>query len=225
MYVTHAVFSDRAPQVSDYTYMDIYYRSIQRKQHDWLTAKDYIWRWDTDWFWCSKHFGVQNPAIRFLARPALNSRTYQRVMRLSQKLLPASAGLESVIQDVDVPVARAGEFCEFLLREIGILPVWVCPFRNSDRTYDLCPLPANQLYVNFGFWDIVPTTHETGYYNRMIERKIAELGGAKGLYSSSYYDRQTFWSIYDKARYDQLKTTYDPDAVFPDLYAKCVERK
>jgi FAD/FMN-containing dehydrogenase len=225
MYVTQAVFCDRAPKVSDYTYMDIYYRSIQRKQHDWLTGRGYIWRWDTDWFWCSKHFGVQNPAIRLFARPALNSRTYQRVMRLSQKLLPASAGLESVIQDVDVPMARASEFCEFLLREIGISPVWVCPFRTSDRTYDLCPLAANHVYLNFGFWDMVPTTREAGHYNRMIERKIAELGGAKGLYSASYYDRQTFWSIYDKARYDQLKTTYDPDAVFPDLYAKCVERR
>ena len=225
MYVTQAVFSDGAPEVSDYTYMDIYYRSIQRKQNDWLTAKGYIWRWDTDWFWCSKHFGVQKPAIRLFARPALNSRTYQRVMRLSQKLLPASAALESVIQDVDVPIARGAEFCEFLLREIGIAPVWVCPFKSSDRTYDLCPLKPNQLYVNFGFWDMVPTTHENGHYNRMIERKIAELGGVKGLYSASYYDKPTFWSIYDKVRYGHLKQTYDPDGVFPDLYAKCVERK
>jgi len=225
MYVTQAVFSDGAPEVSDYTYMDIYYRSIQRKQNDWLTAKGYIWRWDTDWFWCSKHFGVQKPAIRLFARPALNSRTYQRVMRLSQKLLPASPALESVIQDVDVPIARGAEFCEFLLREIGISPVWVCPFKSSDRTYDLCPLKPNQLYVNFGFWDMVPTTHENGHYNRMIERKIAELEGVKGLYSASYYDKPTFWSIYDKVRYGHLKQTYDPDGVFPDLYAKCVERK
>ena len=225
MYVTEAVFTDRAPEVSDYTYMDIYYRSIPRKQHDWLTAKDYIWRWDTDWFWCSKHFGVQHRAIRLFAKPALNSRTYQRVMRLSQKLLPPSRALESVIQDVDVPVARAAEFCEFLLREIAILPVWVCPFKSSAHTYDLCPLPSNQLYVNFGFWDMVPTTRENGYYNRMIERKIAELGGVKGLYSASYYDKETFWRIYDKVRYDQLKQTYDPAAIFPDLYSKCVERQ
>ena len=89
MYVTQARSATSAPRVSDYTYMDIYYRSIQRKQNDWLTARGYIWRWDTDWFWCSKHFGVQNPAIRLFARPALNSRTYQRVMRLSQR---AAAG-------------------------------------------------------------------------------------------------------------------------------------
>jgi hypothetical protein len=168
---------------------------------------------------------VQHPAIRLLAKPALNSRTYQRVMRLSQRLLPASTALESVIQDVDIPMARAAEFCEFLLREIGISPVWVCPFKNSDRTYDLCPLPPNQVYVNFGFWDMVPSTLANGYYNRLIERKIAELGGVKGLYSASYYDRDTFWSIYDKSRYGQLKQTYDAAAVFPDLYAKCVERQ
>jgi FAD/FMN-containing dehydrogenase len=225
MYVTEASFAGGAAEASDYTYMDIYYRSIRRKPNDWLTAKGYIWRWDTDWFWCSKHFGVQNPAIRLFARPALNSRTYQRVMRLSQKLLPASPRLESVIQDVDIPIARCVEFREFLLREIGISPVWVCPFQTSRRTYDLCPLKTNQLYVNFGFWDMVATAHGTGHYNRMIEGKIAELGGVKGLYSASYYDRATFWSIYDKARYDALKRTYDPGGVFGDLYAKCVERK
>ena len=130
-----------------------------------------------------------------------------------------------MIQDVDIPIARAAEFCDFLFREIGISPVWVCLFKNSDWTYYLCPLMPNQLYVNFGFWDMVRSTHESGYYNRMIERKIAELGGVKGLYSSSYYDEGTFWSIYDKVRYDYLKQTYDPDSVFPGLYEKCVERK
>jgi hypothetical protein len=122
-------------------------------------------------------------------------------------------------------LARGAELHEFLLREIGISPVWVCPFRTSDRTYDLCPLKPNQLYVNFGFWDTVPTTHGRGHYNRMIENKIAELGGMKGLYSASYYDWGAFWSIYDKARYDHLKRTYDSDGVFGDLYAKCVERR
>jgi hypothetical protein len=72
---------------------------------------------------------------------------------------------------------------------------------------------------------MVPTTHGIGHYNRMIERKAAELKGMKGLYSTSYYDKETFWSLYDKTRYDELKKTYDHDTLFPDLYAKCVERK
>ncbi|MBZ5636339.1 MAG: FAD-binding oxidoreductase [Acidobacteriia bacterium] len=226
MYLTEGQFVDHAPSVSDYTYMDIYYRSIQQKSEDWLTAKDYIWRWDTDWFWCSKHFYVQQPGIRRLFKWALNSRTYQRIMRLSYSLMPDSGRTESVIQDVDIPIDKAPEFFDFLLSEIGITPVWVCPFRTRDsaRAWDLSPLRPGQLYVNFGFWDVIPTTHEKGHFNRMIERKTMEVGGAKGLYSSAWYDEAEFWSIYDQPRYVELKQTYDPQAVFPDLYSKCVRR-
>ncbi len=226
MYLTEGEFVDQAPAVSDYTYMDIYYRSIQRKPQDWLTAKDYIWRWDTDWFWCSKHFHVQNPSVRRWVKWGLNSRTYQRIMRLSYSILPDPGGTESVIQDVDIPIHGAPEFFDFLLSEIGITPVWMCPFKTQDaaRTWVLSPLRPSQLYVNFGFWDVIPSTHEQGHFNRKIERKTMELGGAKGLYSSAWYDEATFWSIYDQPGYTQLKQTYDPHGVFPDLYSKCVRR-
>jgi len=222
MYLTEAEFVDQAPALSDYTYMDIYYRSIQRKSEDWLTAKDYIWRWDTDWFWCSKQFHMQTPAMRRVFRWGLNSRTYQRIMRLSYKLMPDSAGTESVIQDIDIPIGKAPEFFDFLLSEIGITPIWMCPF--NTRVWDLSPLREG-LYVNFGFWDVIPTTHEKGYFNRKIEKKTMELGGAKGLYSSAWYDELEFWSIYDRKRYAELKQAYDPQCVFPDLYAKCVRRQ
>jgi len=227
MYLTEGEFVDQASAVSDYTYMDIYYQSIQRKPEDWLTAKDYIWRWDTDWFWCSKHFYAQKPGVRRLFKWGLNSRTYQRIMRLSYRVLPDSGGTESVIQDVDIPIARAPEFFDFLLSEIGITPVWMCPFKTRDaaRAWDLSPLEPGQLYVNFGFWDVIPSTREKGHFNRKIERKTMELGGAKGLYSSAWYDEAEFWSIYNRPRYTQLKQTYDPHGIFPDLYSKCVRRQ
>lgn len=228
MYVTAGEFVDDAPKVSDYTYLRMYYRSIRDRTDDWLTAKGYIWRWDTDWFWCSKHFYVQHPVIRFAATKwALNSRTYQRLMRLSHRLLPDSNTTESVIQDVDIPIENAPEFFRFLFAEIGITPVWVCPFQAFDPavTYDLYALDRRKLYINFGFWDTVPTIHEDGHYNRKIECKILELKGKKGLYSTVYYDRETFWNIYNKPRYDELKRKYDCNKVFQDLYAKCVERR
>ena len=224
MYVTRGDFADQAPRASDYTYMNIYYRSIQAKREDWLGAKGYIWRWDTDWFWCSKQFYVQRPAVRWMVPWALHSRVYQRVMRLSQKLMPDSGGSESVIQDVDIPVEHASAFFDFLLSEIPITPIWVCPFRSPRGGFDLNPLEAGKLYVNFGFWDVVPSAREDGYFNRKIEARARELNGAKGLYSSSYYDQETFWSIYDHARYRELKQKYDPEGVFPDLYDKCVRR-
>jgi hypothetical protein len=228
MYLTTGEFTDRAPYLSDYTYRQIYYRSIQKRSEDWLSAKDYIWRWDTDWFWCSKHFYVQNPIIRLLATKwALNSSTYQHIMRLSHRLRPNSSGTESVIQDVDIPIQNAPEFFRFLLAEIGITPIWVCPVKAPDPSviFPLYALDPRKLYINFGFWDTIPTTHKEGHFNRKIERKLMELNGKKGLYSTAYYDRETFWSIYNQSRYDELKRKYDCNGVFRDLYAKCVERR
>ena len=225
MYITQGDFTDHAPYVSDYTYMAIYYKSIQRKTDDWLTSKAYIWRWDTDWFWCSKHFGVHLPAIRFLAKPALNSSTYQRLMRLSQKLLPTSKTEESVIQDVDIPIENAVEFFEFLLAEIGITPVWICPFMNFERIYDLYALDLNKLYINFGFWDTIPSAYGEGHFNKKIESRLPGLNGKKALYSTAYYDEESFWEIFNRTRYQELKEKYDSDGILQDLYAKCVRRK
>jgi FAD/FMN-containing dehydrogenase len=228
MYVTTGEFRDEAPFASDYTYMGIYYKSIPRKKEDWLTTRAYIWRWDTDWFWCSKHFGVQNPVIRLLAtRWALNSRTYQRMMRLSHRILPGPGATESVIQDVDIPVENAAEFLEFLLADIGITPVWICPFQSYDpgAAYPLYALDPGTLYINFGFWDALPAAGEQGHFNKKVERKALKLKGKKGLYSTAYYDEETFWSIYNKECYEALKRKYDPQGVFLDLYAKCVRNR
>ena len=228
MYLTEGVFTDQAPAVSDYTWMHVYYQSIRSRQEDWLTARGYIWRWDTDWFWCSKQFHAQHPLVRLLATKwLLNSRTWQRIMRLSHNLparLTSSEGrTESVIQDVDIPLARASEFLEFLLSEIGITPIWICPIRAAEAParFPLYPLAPETVYVNFGFWDMIPTRFPAGHFNRLVEEKLVKLGGIKGLYSSVYFDRETFGELYGEPAYRALKARYDPDGVFPDLYAKC----
>ena len=225
MYMSEGRFSEDAPRVSDYTYRNIYYKSISQCKEDWLTAKGYIWRWDTDWFWCSRQFGVQNPAIRILVTKwALNSRTYQRIMRLSQRSGVGRGGTEAVIQDVDIPIHHAPAFLNFLIAEIGITPVWICPFRaaNAGNSYDLYTLDPSALYINFGFWDTLPAAATDGYYNRKVENKLIELNGKKALYSSVYFDEETFWKLYNGGRYAELKRKYDPEGVFPNLFEKCV---
>ena len=232
--LTTARFVDEAPYASDYTYERIYYRSLRARDEDYLTAHNYIWRWDTDWFWCSKNLYAQNPIVRrMLGRKRLNSVFYTKVMRWNSRVgltrrIDRALGKhpESVIQDVDVPIARAPEFLEFFLREIGILPVWICPFRSPDAKtrWTLFPTDPGTLYVNFGFWDVVrpDEPHPPGHFNRLIERKVQELGGIKSLYSDAYFQEDEFWRIYDKPAYDALKAKYDPRRVFKDLYEKTV---
>ncbi len=237
MVLTLGTFAENAPYISDYTYERIYYRSIRERPEDYLTVRDYIWRWDTDWFWCSKNLFVQNPLVRRLVgRKRLNSTTYAKVMRWNSKwgFTRAFSRLrgkhpESVIQDVDIPIARAPEFLAFFLEEIGILPVWICPIGGYDtqERFPLYAIDPRTLYVNFGFWDVVqdPVRREAGWYNRKIERKVAELGGIKSLYSDSYYPEDEFWRLYDRSAYDALKARYDPLGRFRNLYEKCVLRK
>ncbi len=236
-YVTEGRFVTDAQSASDYTYMDIYYRSIREKQTDYLTTHDYLWRWDTDWFWCSKNLYAQNPLIRRLVgRNRLNSTTYTKVMRFNSKWglmrrINAMMGYqcESVIQDIDIPIGQAAEFLRFLFDEIGVLPIWVCPIGTSDESsrYSLFPLRGDTNYVNFGFWDSTRTRERRpeGFLNKKIERKTAELGGIKSLYSDMYYDEQEFWSTYNRDAYDRLKQIYDPHGKLLNLYDKCVLRR
>ena len=64
-----------------------------------------------------------------------------------------------------------------------------------------------------------------GHFNRLIERKLSELGGVKWLYSDSFDEPDEFWSIFDKVAYDRLKAKYDPKGRLSDLYRKCVLRE
>jgi FAD/FMN-containing dehydrogenase len=231
MFITLGRFTDSAPFSSDYTYQNIYYRSIAEKGEDYLTTHDYIWRWDTDWFWCSKNVLAQNPLVRRIyGRSRLGSKTYTKIMRWNSRVgvtkkLERMLGLhsESVIQDVDIPIARAAEFLHFYSKEIGLWPQWICPIGVKESRFVLYPVKPGW-YVNFGFWDVKRTraTFPPGYFNRLIEEKVNELGGIKSLYSDSYFPERQFNQRYGGAAYDALKKKYDPSGAFPRLYDKCV---
>jgi FAD/FMN-containing dehydrogenase len=234
MYITTGTFVEDAPFTSDYTYMDIYYKSMQRKTADYLSARDFIWRWDTDWFWCSDAFGAQNPFIRrMFGRNRLNSAVYWKLGNFARKhpfvlqLANRFSRKEIVIQDVDIPIENAPQFADFFFRDIGIKPVWICPIRayRNDAKFGLYPLDPEKLYVNFGFWSTVPTNKDDGYYNRLVEAKISELHGVKGLYSDSYYTEEEFWKIYHKDAYDAVKQKYDPQGKLKGLFEKTVKKQ
>jgi FAD/FMN-containing dehydrogenase len=234
MYLTVAAFSEVAPWLSDYTRERIYYQSIRGPREDFLTIGDYLWRWDTDWFWCSRPFGVQRPLIRRAwPRRYRRSDVYRKLVAFDRRhdltgKLSARRGAparEMVIQDVEIPVGRGAEFLDFFAEQVGMSPVWMCPVRLRDqRGWPLYPIAPGQVYVNFGFWGAVPLPAggADGYYNRRIEDKVTELGGSKGLYSTSYYTRQEFWARYNGPEYAELKRDYDPEDRLAGLYEKCV---
>ena len=227
-------------QPSDYTGMDIYYRSIQRKREDLLTIHDYIWRWDTDWFWCSRAFGTQKPLVRRLwPKGKLRSDVYWKLIKWDRRTgfsakaarVRRKPAREEVVQDIEVPINRLADFLDFFHREVGIEPIWVCPLRQRDpgARWPLYEFDPTTTYVNVGFWSTVPLPHGVdpaeGHVNRRIEQVVTDLAGRKSLYSSAYYSPEEFWGIYGGGAYEGLKSAYDPSSRLLDLYDKVVRRR
>ncbi|MCW2786252.1 MAG: linked oxidase domain protein [Marmoricola sp.] len=218
---------------SDYGGMQIYFRSVQERESDLLTVHDYLWRWDVDWFWCSGAFGAQNPTIRrFWPRRWRRSDTYMKLLALDLRFgiadrLDRRAGRperERVIQDIEVPVERLGEFLDWFDDEVGMRPVWLCPLRAS-QAWPTYPLVPGKTYVNVGFWGTVHVGPDrvNAPKNRAIEKRVHELEGHKSLYSDSFYDEETFDQLYDGQNLAEVKGRYDPDDRFIRLYEKATK--
>jgi FAD/FMN-containing dehydrogenase len=231
--------------VSDYTGKNIYYQSIQHDsdgleatKDDRLTIHDYFWRWDTDWFWCSRAFGMQNPRLRrWWPRRYRRSSVYSKLIAMDQRFgvsdrIERRNGRpprERVIQDVEVPVERTCEFLEWFLGNVPITPIWLCPLRLRDHDgWPLYPMRPDHTYVNIGFWSSVPAGaagSPAGVTNRTIETKVSQLDGHKSLYSDSFYTREEFDELYGGEAYNTVKKAYDPESRLLDLYAKAVQRR
>ncbi|MDQ4092861.1 MAG: FAD-binding protein, partial [Actinomycetota bacterium] len=222
---------------SDYTGAQIYYRSIRQRDDDVLSTHDYLWRWDTDWFWCSGAFGVQHPVIRRLWPARLRrSDVYWKIVALANRfdlenrfeVWRGRPRRERVIQDVEIPLERTAEFLRWFAEHVDIKPVWLCPLRlRGNRDWPLYPLQRGRNYINVGFWSTVPiaaggTGSDT---NRAIERQVDAVGGHKSLYSDSFYSREEFDARYGGEHYAALKARYDPNRRLADLYAKAVRHR
>ena len=242
-YLTIGTLTDEPGETSDYTGQGIYYRSIQQLRSDRLTIHDYLWRWDTDWFWCSRAFGAQQPVIRRLWPKSLRrSSFYWKLVALDRRFgiadrieaLHHRPPLERVVQDIEVPAGRTAEFVSWFLDTVPIEPIWLCPLRlpanprgDGTATWPLYPIPPEKTYVNVGFWSAVPKQpgQQEGATNRLIEQRVGELGGHKSLYSDAYYSAEDFAARYGGAGYAELKARYDPDSRLLNLYDKAVRRQ
>jgi FAD/FMN-containing dehydrogenase len=234
-YLTLATWTDHPGPTSDYTGQQVFYRSLQERETDLLTMHDYLWRWDTDWFWCSRAFGAQHPVVRRLwPRRWRRSDVYMRLLGLDRRFdvadrLDRRAGRprrERVVQDVEVPVERLAEFLAWFDAEVGMRPVWLCPV-VARRAWPTYPLEPGRCYVNVGFWGTVHVGPDAGQSprNRAIERVVHELGGHKSLYSEAFYDEATFDALYDGPHLARVKQRHDPDGRLTTLYDKAVRRR
>ena len=235
--------TDEPGPTSDYTGMNIYYRSIQHDgsttQHDLLTIKDYLWRWDTDWFWCSRAFGAQNPASGgggqsgFSAaastgnwsrwtivtrsgtgsRPATDDHRESAWCRTSR--FPRGARSSSC--------AGSSTMCRSSRSGCAHCVFATPPHRTPGRCTRCVPEKRMSMSASGPRSRSAPAGSGRGQPPDRAGRRRPR--GHKSLYSDSFYDRATFDRLYGGAALRDLKDRYDPDRRLLDLHDKAVRRQ
>jgi FAD/FMN-containing dehydrogenase len=219
-----------------------FFKSIHdpRVNVNYLTIRDYIWRWDPDAFWATDQKNLigsllLNPMFRkTLGGLILRSDRLIRIGQLRNSLRKKGSAKfvflearrkEALIQDAAIPMNAAAEFDDWLAKKLHIFPLWYCPVKTTKPigTYPLYK-PESETVIDFGFYISMELEDhmESTYYNQQIEKKLVEIGGLKCLYSDTFFSKEQFWSIYDKTTYDQVKAKYDPNNTYLDLYQKVV---
>ncbi|KAI9888738.1 MAG: hypothetical protein M1814_006470 [Vezdaea aestivalis] len=187
-----------------------------------LPTEDYLFRWDRGGFWVARYaFPYFLCPFNRLTRWALDR--YLRADVMYRALHFSGLVERYVVQDLGVPVATAEGFEEFLDREMGIYPLWLCPVKVEPIGAGIYKDKGDggaEMMVNFGVWGLGPPGKESMLeVNRRLENEVARLGGFKCLYAQAFYTEAEFWNIHNKAAYQELRAKWGAEYM-PSVWDK-----
>jgi FAD/FMN-containing dehydrogenase len=221
------IMRDSLAPLDDILRRDIYYKLVETRDLIRLTTRDYIFRYDPEWFWNIPETAFYALFRRFAPARFRNSGFYTRHIARQAKIRAAlglkSDDTEPLIQDWEVPWDEAGALIECCLTKVDLAgrPWAAVPIKTPSQP-TLYPIEANKLYFNLGCYCQVrrPAGKPPYYYTRLMDDKCFELGGIKMLYSSTFLDKDEFDRRFNGMAYAALKTTYDPEGNAPTLFEK-----
>ncbi|HET9411336.1 MAG TPA: FAD-binding oxidoreductase [Candidatus Saccharimonadales bacterium] len=221
---------DTAPKLTSIYGQTVFYRRISQPGTLWLTTKDYLFRYDPEWFWAIP----ETPAYRVFRalspRRFRNSAFYTRYLawQAARNPQPEPEHLEKLIQDWEVPWQHSQALLDFALKNLRLdeKPLLAAPTKTLHKN-TLYPMPPNQLYMNLGSYSFVERKPNDPpyHYTKIMDDFCFSHDGIKMLYSSSFLDENTFNTIYGGSQYKKIKAKYDPHNLAPTLYQKAVQAK
>ena len=205
----------------------IYYKTISKQKEDYMTIKDYIWRYDSNSFYLDGL--IQNKYLRYFFVNLLSSYKLKKIKELSIfNLFPKNNNTEPITNDLALKLKNFNNFLEWYDEKISVYPTWICPYIcKNDYTFFKCD---NKLELDFGIGFGVRKVKENNcndnYYKKLIDDKMYSMKSIKGLYSNTFLPEDKFWELYDPSnKYSCLKNKYDPDNRFSNLFEKAVKNK
>jgi FAD/FMN-containing dehydrogenase len=232
LYLTVSTESDSPDGLRSIYGPTVFYREISRPGAFTLTTRDYLFRYDPEWFW-----GLPDNAFfrlfRAYAPPALrHSGAYARYLSWRRSLLQGlpftprgDDSIELLIQDWEVPWRHAGALLDFVFEAVDLAgkPLMVTPVRVPAPA-TLYPMTPNELYMNLGSYNYIKRSAGRARYEstKMIDEFCFRHDGIKMLYSTTFLSEDDFDRRYGGEAYVQLKRKYDPQGLLPTLFEKVV---
>ncbi|HEX5038009.1 MAG TPA: FAD-binding oxidoreductase [bacterium] len=220
-------FVDALPpdtKTSDYTWLNIFYKSTREKTRDYLKTSDYFFRYDTECHWLSRTLpGMESKLLRLLLGKLLLGST--NLLTWSKRLAPLLKfdKRPDVVVDVFIPVNKLEAFYARYREKVGYYPLWIVPYKRVqsypwiDPAYDR--RIADTMFFDVAVYGLRNRDRKVNYY-KILEDLTLECNGIKTLISHNSYDRETFWTIYNRPEYEKVKKRTDPKNFFRDLYDK-----
>jgi hypothetical protein len=127
-----------------------------------------------------------------------------------------------LIQDFTLPESKLMEFMADVEKQTSIYPLWICPIRRAEASQLFAPNVSHNdpLTINVGVYGLPKTLRPAAEVLATLERRAAQLGGRKWLYTHSCYSLDAFWQIYPEADYRMLRQKYNADGVFMSIENK-----
>jgi len=222
--------TDSADEITDIYRGTQYYKLALQPGTINLKTKDYIFRFDPDWFWNVPDAGFYRFFRQYAPLSVRSSKFYNRYVASKHALrralhLPPNTSEEKLIQDWEVPWEHAVELLDYALDEVDLdgKPWVAVPIKPLSKP-SLYPVDPSELYMNLGCYCYTrkPKKDVPYYYTKILDDKCFALGGIKMLYSSTFINREHFDELYNGAAYREVKQKYDPSNRFLSLYGKTV---
>ncbi len=217
-------FVEKAPYTSNYRWLNIYYRSTLNRREDYLTTKDYCFRYDTECHWITKSIPpLEWKPVRLLVGKMLLGST--NLIRWSGRLerLLSLKKRPDVVCDIFVPSRRFTEFFRWYEKEFQFYPLWIVPYRIPEMypwvAAEHAARMKETLFMDCAVYGM-PNNKPSIDYSELLERKTHELDGIKTLISRNHYTEESFWKVYNQENYEAAKKKLDPNGLFPGIFEK-----
>lgn len=171
-----------------------------------IPLEEYLFRYDRGGFWVgASAFKYFKFPFNRLTRWFLDDFLHTRMMYVS--LHASGQSKQYFVQDLALPYSTAHKFINYVDRDLGIYPLWLCPLKQSKaptiHPHFVDKNGQQEELLNIGVWGQGPQEEkEFVAANRKMEAKLKEFGGMKWFYAQTFYNEQEFWEVYDRARSD-----------------------